>query len=235
MKLYDECIEGIEALLKDAGCCQPLHAEVMDWPDEGKNQLIFQSDAAYELGGGNRAAVSGIAFTDKTELVPEDEIILCGADLGEIKEDTAFSRIALVRLKDDKSGDTDALYQTIRKIEYTRYHLNPKGYMMRISAMNQREVVRVGKSALTEGLDFAKVGSMFLQAYHKHPEVAAVKLIFVTEKDFPYAELSKLAVKSENITKTLDHLTKKVKMDCNACSLKEVCAEVEALCNEEKE
>ena len=123
------------------------------------------------------------------------------------------------------------MHLTIRKIEYTRYHLNPKGYMMRISAMNQREVVRIGKDALEEGLDFSKVGGLFLKEYHKNSKVEAVKLIFITEHEFPYEELSKLVMRSENITKTLDHLTKKVKMDCNACSLKEVCAEVEALCN----
>lgn len=233
MKLYDECIEGIQALLKAADSYQILSEEA-GWQDEGKNQLIFQSDAAYELGGTNHAAVSGIAFTDKKELVAEDEIILCGKNLKEINEDTDFARIALVRLKENAFDDTDALYQAIRKIEYTRYHLNPKGYMMRISAMNQREVVRIGKDALEEGLDFTKVGSLFLKEYHKNPKVEAVKLIFITEQDFPYEELAKLVVKSENITKTLDHLTKKVKMDCNACHLKEVCAEVEALCNEER-
>ena len=106
MKIYDECIEGIQALFKDASNCQVLDGKGLDWQDEGKNQLIFQSDAAYELGGANHAAVSGIAFTDKKEFVPEDEIILYGRNLREIKEDTDFARIALVRLTENAFDDT---------------------------------------------------------------------------------------------------------------------------------
>ena len=214
MKAYPPC-----RLMTDGG----------NWSDEGKNQLIFQKDMAYELGGGTLPAISGIALTDNPEHVQEDEIWLLGRDLAELKEDTPYARIALIRVREERMGDADAQYQTIRRIEYSRYHLNPRGYMMRISAMNQREAVRVSRAALQEGLSFTKVGELFLQAYHKHPEVEAVKLIFITQPDFPFGELSKLMTKSEQITQTLDHLLKKVKMDCNACNLKEICAEVEEL------
>ena len=40
--------------------------------------------------------------------------------------------------------------------------------------------------------------------------------------------------RSEDITKALDHLMKNIKMDCQVCSLKAVCEEVEELCNETK-
>ena len=234
MRLYEECMEGLGKLLRQFPVRRWKSVSGVDWPDEGRNQMIFQSDTAYELGGGTLSALSGIMFTDREEEVPEDEILLYGKDLPELTENTAYARIALVRIKADGAEDTDALYQMLRRIDYSRYHLNPKGYMMRISATNRREVVRVGRMALQEGLTFARVGELFLRAYHKHPEVEAVKLVFVTLPEFPYKETSGFLEKAENITKTLDHLMKKVKMDCHACSLKEVCAEVEALCNEEK-
>lgn len=233
MKLYEECRNGLGKLLEQFPVRHLEKTSQGSWPDEGKNQLIFQSDMAYELGGGKLPALSGILFTDREEEVPEDEILLYGKDLPALTEDTAYARVAIVRIRQGEKADTNALYQMFRRIDYSRYHLNPRGYMMRISALNQREVVRVGKAALTEGLSFAKVGELFLQAYHKHPEVEAVKLVFVTLPEFSYKEASDFLEKAENITKTLDHLMKKVQMDCHACSLKEVCAEVEALCNEE--
>ena len=61
----------------------------------------------------------------------------------------------------------------------------------------------------------------------------AVKLVFITHPDFPYKELSALTERSENITKALDHLLQKVKMDCSICGLKDICAEVEELCKSE--
>lgn len=234
MKLYDECIVNINSLL-DTTKCHTLDYKEATWQDEGKSQLIFQSDMAYELGGGTLPAVSGIAFTNQMDLVSKDEAILIGKNLHEIDENSSFARIVFVRLKESDDTNTDALYQTLRRIEYTRYHLNPMGYMMRISAKNQREVVRIGEEALKEGLNFEKVANQFISAYHKHKEVEAVKIVFITDPSFAYDELSKVLSKSENITKALDHLAKKVTMDCNACHLKQVCAEVETMCKDEKE
>lgn len=235
MKLYKECIAELKKVLDGCEVCKVVSNErAVPWADEGKNQLIFRQDMAYELGGDILPAISGMLLTDSSECVPEDEVWICGEDLPQLKADTPYARIALVRVKDTEGMDANALYQLIRRIEYTRYHLNPKGFMMRISALNQREAVRIDKRALQEGLDFVAVGELFLKAYHRHPEVEAVKLIFVTDPDFPYEELGKLMTKSENMTKTLDHLLKKVNMDCNACHLKDICAEVEEMYQSEK-
>ena len=229
MKLYDECLTGVAALLEQFPVKKLSIGDRAAWRDAGKNQIIFQSDTAYELGGGNLPAVSSIALTDSTEYVPDDEVLLIGADLPELKKNTPFARIALIRVDEEAMGSGDALYQAIRKIEYARYHLNPEGYMMRISAFTHREAARVSKQALQDGLDFAKVGRLFIEEYKKRAPVRAVKLLFVTAPDFPYERLETIMEKSEKITTALDHLMRDVKMDCNACSLKDVCAEVEAL------
>ncbi len=227
MKLYNECFDGVTSLLEN----YPYKKLDLgsSWSDIGQNQMIFQKDTAFELGGGNLPAISSLALTDSSQYVPCDEVILCGKDLSEIKEDTPFARIALVRVNESKLGTGNSLYQSIRKIEYTRYHINPEGYMMRISSFSHREAVRVSKKAIKNGLDFSKVGKAFIDAYHNHPAVEAVKIIFITDTAFPYKELSNIMEKSENITKALDHLMKDLKMDCDVCKLKDVCEEVEQL------
>lgn len=228
MKLYDECITGVEELIADF----PKRDVTIDstkWADAGEKQMIFQNDTAYELGGSDLPAISSIALTDDEALVPSDEVILIGKDLGEIKKDTPFARIAIMRVNEDNMGSGDALYQSIRKIEYTRYHLNPTGYMMRISAFTRREAARLSKSAIKNGISFADVGRMFIDSYHKQAQVEAVKLIFITDEAFDYSRLEKIMKKSEDITKALDHLMKDLKMDCEFCKLQDVCAEVEAL------
>ena len=228
MKLYDECIGQVGRLLSGMGqTVLPMDAPC---PDGGKNQLIFRNDMAYELGGGNLPALSGVLLTDSSELVSEDRVILCGEDLNRLQKDSPYARITLARVRSAEMGEGPKLYQTIRKVEYTRYHLNPKGYMMRISTNNRRESVRISKEALAEGLNFAQVGRAFCDAYHAHPCVEAVTTIFITDPAFPYQELEKVLKKAEDMTMALDHLLQKVKMDCNACGLREVCAEVEELC-----
>jgi len=206
-----------------------------DWPDEGEGNLILKGEMAYELGGGNLPAIGGFGLTSSEALVARDEILLYGPDLSELSADSPYARLAFVRVAEDGlgTGDAgvagDAAYAAIRRIEYTRYHVNPKGYMMRVSVASEREPVRIGKAALAEGLDFAKVGGLFLAGYHAHPEVLAVKLVFVTLPGFPYARLQEEARQAEAITRSLDRIFGNLVMNCASCDLKVVCDEVEGM------
>lgn len=227
MKIYDEAIVDLLTLLDNS------EKKVVDinsnWEDVGDHNLILRNDMAYELGGGDFTAASAMAVTCNSEIVPQDEVILIGDDLDSITSDRAYARIAIIRVKENSLGDGNELYNAIRKIEYVRYHINPEGYMTRISASNGREPVRVGKAAISKGLNFGKVGKLFLDRYHENKNIEAVKLIFITDPDFDYKGLSIRAQKLENITGTIDHIFKNVMMDCGVCGLKEICDEVEGL------
>lgn len=228
MKLYDESIKELLAGL-DFSKAKSLDMVNTNWTDVGDHNLILRADMAYELGGGTHPAVSAMAVTCNNEFVNGDEVLLIGPDLNEIKNDTPYARIAIVKVAEESLGDGNALYNAIRKIEYVRYHINPKGYMTRISASNNREPVRVGKDALKDGLDFAKVGKLFLDTYHENKNIEAVKLIFITDPAFDYKSLAGQAKHLEDITGAIDHIFKNVMMDCGSCSLQKVCDEVEGL------
>ncbi|MBR4241993.1 MAG: carbon monoxide dehydrogenase [Eubacterium sp.] len=233
MKLYDECFSGVGKII-ESRCVKKFDLNNSShWKSSDKNCIIFQNDTAYELGSGTLPAVSSVAFTDSKELIPDDEILLIGDDLCDIKSDSPFARIALIRVNEKEMGTGEKLYQTIRKIEYARYHINPEGYMMRISAFTHREAARVSKKAIKNGVSFSDIGKFFIEEYKKQPQVEAVKLLFVTAKDFPYETLEAIMQKSENITTALDHIMKDIKMNCSTCSLKTVCEEVEALCEKD--
>lgn len=229
MKLYDDTIRDWMNLLESAQGKELDIPKADNWKDIGNANMILRSDMAYELGGNHLPALSGMTLTANTSLVPTDEVLLYGNNLPEIKEDTPYARLVMIRVKEDSLGEGNALYNAIRKIEYTKYHLNPEGFMMRISATNEREMVRIGKTALERGLGFEQVGKLFLQSYHRNPNVEAVKLVFITLPDFPYKELEVHIKKSEEITKAIDHILKNLSMDCNACNLKEICDEVEGM------
>lgn len=79
------------------------------------------------------------------------------------------------------------------------------------------------------GLDFARVGQLFLHAYHAHPQVQTATVLFITAPDFPYELLAQKAAKMETVTNSLDQIFSNLVMDCRSCSLKPVCDEVEGL------
>ncbi len=231
MKLYDEIITKWGTRIAECPVKSlPVQKNAL-WEDAGNSNLILRSDMAYELGGSTTSlpALGGTAVTDDATLVPKDEILLVGQDLPEIKQDVPYARIAIARVNSQEMGEGNALYNAIRKIEYVRYHVSPKGFMMRVSPLHERESVRVSKEALAEGLDFEKVGNLMLESFHKNSKVEAVKLIFITDKDFPYNELKNEIRQAEKITKTIDHILKNVMSDCKTCSLQEICDEVEGL------
>jgi hypothetical protein len=68
-----------------------------------------------------------------------------------------------------------------------------------------------------------------LQAFHQNSGIYGVKLIFIDLEQFDYDALAKCILRGEEITKTIDHMMKNVIMDCDACSLQQVCDEVEGL------
>lgn len=234
MKLYDEIISDILKSLdgydaKELPVGNAADPASRDWQDAGKAMMILQADMAYELGGHNLPAIGNTLVTTQSNLVPQDEIILIGKDLPEIKEDIPYARIAIVRVAEDSIGTGNKLYNTIQSIGYFRYHIYPLGFMLRVSSSNDRESVRVASNALEQGLNFTAIGNAMQKALHLHKEVEAVKIIFITDPNVDYAWLQDGLKKTKQITATIDHMLKDVNMDCESCGLQEICDEVEEL------
>lgn len=229
MKLYNQLIYNCMALLEqDRGKRLQLE-DAGVWQDVGKHNLILKQEMAYELGGGTSPSVSGLMFTSDAALVEQDEILLYGPDLPELTKNVPYARLTFLRAEADALGKGNQMYEAMKRIGYTRYHVNPFGYMMRISSAREQEPVRIGKQALDAGLDFAKAGKLFLEGYRKHPEVSAVKIIYITRQDFPYRRLEALVRQADQITESLNELFQNLKMDCSVCGLKAVCDEVEGM------
>ena len=143
-----------------------------------------------------------------------------------------FARIVLVKvaaLKGEGEEDTEPLFRAIQDIDFVKYHVYPKGYMIRSSSDSFREQVRVSKEAVRKGINFEQVGNSYIKEYKKNPNVLAVRVIFSTVDDANYAEMKKDAKKVRDITKTLSKILEGMSTDCHSCSLKEICDEVEGL------
>ena len=226
MILYDKKINECLELLEKFECkCLNVNSGVVNIDNQQK--LIMKSEMAYELGGNNYAAVSGLAFTSSDKC--NDEILLYGPDLSEIKGDIAYARLTILNVDDSNWEDNNVLYSSMRKIDYTRYHVYPNGFMMRISTSANREPVRIGRKELDAGLNFEEVGNVFVNEYHKHKEVKGVKIIFITAEKFPYELLNEKVNSIEKITESLNKIFNNLIMDCNTCGLKPVCDEVEGM------
>ncbi len=231
MELYDGLIARCESMLAPFSRRRIRVGAEADgdvlWPEAEESRILFRRDTAYELGGGNLPAYSGVSFTSDGAV--EDEIVVCGPDLGQIEEDCPYARLTILRVDEGAWQDREQAYRVLRRLDYTRYHVRPEGFMLRISAAAHREPVRVGASALQAGLDFERVGRRFLHAYHGHPEVLGARVYFITEPAFPYEEFGEAVRRMDDVTESLHEIFRNPVMDCAACRLKPVCDEVEGL------
>lgn len=219
MDFFNSLMEATSALLCDFPHNSYAYDKDKAWSDIGYNQVILQRDTAYEI--------SGTGFNLVTTEKINDEIVIIGKDLNEIDGDCKFARISLVQIED--TADEQKAYNLIRKIEYVKYHYFPDGYMIRTSSRSHKEAVRVGKTAIKNGISFERVGNLLISKYKEIPAVKGVKVIFVTEKSVDYNTLSTLAEKNNKITETLNHIMNNVNFDCSTCNLKVICDEVEGM------
>ena len=227
MKLYDDIISRVLGILPpEAGRALTPGTP---WPEADDHEMILRQDMAYELGSGRLPAIGMTVLTDREDLVPQGGSLLYGQDLDAIHADRAYARIAVVRVRADAMGEGDALYNAIRTLSRARYHSYPKGFMMRVSSVKQRESVRVGRAAIRDGLRFAAVGESLSRQLLKSPFVEAVRILYVTDPGADYTALEHLAAEAEAVTGAIDHIFKNLTMDCHTCSLQKVCDEVEGL------
>ncbi len=217
MKFFDSLICDIETLI--SAFPQKSFDKGIIWSNADGMQIIMKRDTAFEL--------EGVGFNLVTSNKVADGVFLVGDDLNEIKENRRFARIAIVQIED--SGDEQNAYNLIKKIDYVKYHCFPDGYMMRSTSHSHKEAVRVSKNAVKCGANFQNIGSLLIEKYKEIPAVKGVKVIFITTPEVDYSETERIADKNHSITETLNHVMNSIVFDCDTCTLKAICDEIEGM------
>ncbi len=198
------------------------------WQDAGKNELVMQRDAAFELGCGENPGVQYCCVTTGNALDSMSETILCGPDLGEITADCAYARIALVRVSSLDGAEEDQ-YRQLCEASFVKYRVFPRGYMLRISPESNREQVRLSRQAIMDGISFRGVGADFIRAYQNLPNFISAKIVFITDPAACYGALDVLASGVQARMKALNTIFRGLATDCSSCQMKPLCDEVEGM------
>ena len=231
MELYNNIIRKVgeltDGLQAKRFACQPSNA----WPDAGVFELVMGRDAACELGGDGKPAVNFTCVTNSPELVGEDEILVYGPDISALPPSSPFARISLLRVGDIESDedDTEQAFRAIQNMDFVKYRIFPKGYMIRTSSENHREQVRISREAVKNGISFERIGNSFLRKYKEDENVLAAKVLFVTAPGADYSAFMKCADQVGKITMSLTKILEGMDTDCTTCQLKPICDEVEGM------
>ena len=228
MELFNSLFHDTAALLEGSRATAWSYEPSAAWKDVGSSELVLQKDAAYELGASGKGSANYVLFSSSPELVDKDQVLLYGPDLKDIRGDCDFARIVLLRVG-VLEGDDEKVYRTLKDIEFAKYHVNPEGYMVRMSPESYREQVRVSRQAIRKGISFRNVGCSYIKAYRQDENVLRATVIFITQPGLDYAAMKANAKKASDVTGTLTHILEGLPTDCSVCSLKGICDEVEGM------
>jgi CO dehydrogenase/acetyl-CoA synthase beta subunit len=218
MNFFDDLIDEVKKCLSSFD--KKSYKSAKMWRDVGRNEVVLQRDSAYEL--------DGIGFNLVTSKpIGDSEVVVIGSELNQITAGTRFARISIIEMQDVE--DEQKAYNLIRKVEYAKYHYFPQGFMVRTASTSHKEMVRISKSALADGLSFEGVGNLLINKYKENNSVKSVKIIYVTDKMADYDKLESIAKKNYDITETLNHIMQNINFDCSTCNLKPICDEVEGM------
>lgn len=202
MQVYDKVIEKTRELLKPFPAKELNRNHAKSWNLLKENEFLLQKEVAFELGIRSQPSTCYQAVTSSKELISEDQILLYGPDLPEIKKSVPFTRITWIQI--DPIEDQDKAYQRIKKLEFAKFKIIPEGYMMLSSSMDQKEQVRVSKKAVKKGLDFATVGNLMIQRYKEEFQVKHVQILFITRELPVIGQLMEQGKKVDEITNAFD-------------------------------
>lgn len=184
MNFFDELIAKCEDTFSQHNKNSYHFSPAKQWEDTGISHIVLQRDTAFEL--------NGIGFNLVTSKpIENSETAVIGNELKEIKNNRKFCRVSIIQI--DDVDDEQKAYNLIRNIEYVKYHYFPLGYMIRTSSEEQKEIVRVSKSAIKKGISFEKIGNLLNSKFLENKSVKNVKTVFVTAEDFDYSLLSRSA------------------------------------------
>ena len=197
-----------------------------------ENEELFAGNLANSAGGEESVSV-------------KDQILVYGPDLQELQGDVSYARICeiLVRGSEEKKGieqsvnsadleresDSGRTLKLLQDLDFVKFHVYGKGFMMRTSGQSAREPVRVSRKALQDGITFERMGNTFISHYKKNPNVLAVRVSFITAEGFDYAKLSEEGRIAVEIRNSLSKIQKGLPTECSVCDIREICNEVEGL------
>jgi CO dehydrogenase/acetyl-CoA synthase beta subunit len=219
MEIFDSLIKEVSGIIEPYSPKAFSYEKENAWDDVGHNQVILQKETLFEL--------DGVGFNLLSSSCIEDEIVIIGKDLQDLKENSKFARICFIEF--NEAEDTQKTYNLIRKIEYTKYHFFPDGYMIRTSAKAHKESVRVSKDAIKKGISVQKIGNLLINKFKENPAIEGVKVVFITEDAVDFSKLESLSRKNHEITETLNQVMNNLAFDCDTCNLKAICDEVDGM------
>ncbi|MFC1849799.1 hypothetical protein ACFL27_06285 [candidate division CSSED10-310 bacterium] len=230
MIIFDPLIDELKKALqvRKSGAEEHVFETISaGWKRQNRGCLVMARDTAIELGHPTTDSLFFPLVTSTPQKIEDGKITLIGKDIPALKKSpVSFADILLV---ETEAFGEDQTSERFFEIDMVRHRLNLEGYMLRATTQKMREWSRVSRQAIEKGFSFQVLGSEMINAYHRIGFVRAAEILFITENEDLIRQLTPLGRKVTDVTRALNTIFDKLEFDCDTCTLKDVCAEIEGL------
>jgi CO dehydrogenase/acetyl-CoA synthase beta subunit len=188
---------------------------------------VLNKDLGVELGNPEMESVSCLLWTENLSWIEDGRITLIGPDFCESTgQSLPFGKVVLVGVE---GFDEDNVYEKHKDMEFLRYELDLKGFMMRAVSQYMREWCRISRRSLSKGFSARHLGSSLISLIAQRPYVKSVEVIFVTSSTEDVVRLKGITAHSEKIIGAMNKMAAEFEYDCTSCNYQEVYGEAEGL------
>lgn len=228
MELFTHTIESVRSFVENTN---PKRTWLQDpagsWPTGRGRDIVLKEDMGLELGSPEMESVSCLLWTENLSGIADGRITLIGPDFPESTgKSLPFGKVVLAGVE----GITeDNAYDRHKDMDFLRYDLDLKGYMMRAVSQYRREWCRISYDALSRGFSAQVLGSSLMKLFRGKPYVIATEVIFFTSSTNDVSRLKEITAPAEKIIAAMNKMVSEMNFECGSCDYQDVCDEAEGL------
>lgn len=228
MELFTGTIEAVRSFVENATPKKSWSADPDNpWPAGGSRNIVLKEDMGLELGSPGMESLSCLLWTENLTNVADGRITLIGPDFPESTgRSLPFGKVVLAGVE----GFTeDNAYDRHKELDYLRYDLDLKGFMMRAVSQYMREWCRISREALLQGFSARAMGSSLIALFQKMPFVKSVEVILLTSGSEDVRRLREITSPAEKIIAAMNKMASEMDFECGTCDYQDVCDEADGL------
>jgi CO dehydrogenase/acetyl-CoA synthase beta subunit len=228
MELFAETIRDLRSFLETRpGKKRFMSDPSKPWPDSSGRGIVLKEDMGLELGSPEKASFSSLLWTSDPSLVAGDMITLLGPDFPEsMGQSLPFGKVLLLGVE---GFSEDNAYDRHKELDFLRYDLDLKGFMMRAVSQYMKEWCRIDRAALRDGFSSRVMGSELVRLFTKKPFVKSAEVIFVTSSTGDVDMLKDIVSPAERIIAAMNKMATEMDFECGTCDYREVCDDASEL------
>jgi len=197
------------------------------WPKGGPRNIVLSEDLGLELGSPEKESVSCLLWTEQPGLVNDGRITLIGPDFPESRgKSLPLGKVVLAGVH---GFNEDNAYDRHKDLEYLRYNLDLKGFMLRAVSQFMREWCRVSTEALRAGFNARILGAALMEEFASQEYVKSVEVLYITSSTADVRKLKEITGPAEKIIGAMNKMAEEMDCDCADCDYQDVCDEATEL------